>query len=421
MTADLRASVSDVVHLPEVDPTEVGLDPGRLAQLDRHLEGYVERELLAGWSLAVVRDGRLAHRSAAGHRDREAGVDVGDDTIWRIYSMTKPITSVAALRLWERGEFELTDPVSRFLPAFGDLQVWRTGSVLRPTLEPVAEPMRMWHLFTHTAGLTYGFMYAHPVDEMYRRAGFDPAAPVGRDLTAQVDAIAELPLLFQPGTEWAYSMATDVLGRVIEIITGTSLDVALADLVLDPLGMVETGFSVREVDADRLAAMYVPGPGTRRATRLAAFDDPASRTPVALSGGGGLYSTMSDYLRFAEMLRRGGALDGVRLLSPRTVERMAANHLPGNADLTTFGRPLIDPHTFDGVGFGLGVAVTVDPVASHTGGSVGDHGWDGAASTTYWVDPAEDLAVVFLTQLMPITTHPLRSQLRQLVYQALVD
>lgn len=406
---------------PTVDPTEVGFDPGRLARIDRHFGAYVDDGRLAGWLLTVSRGGELVHVARAGHRDRESGAPVADDTIWRIYSMTKPITAVAALMLWEEGRFELKDPVSRFLPEFEAMRVWRSGSVTNPVLDPVTEPIQMWHLMTHTAGLTYGFMFAHPVDELYRRAGFEWGVPPGCDLAELSVRLAELPLLFQPGTEWNYSMGLDVLGRVIEVLTGEPLDVALQRLVFDPLGMHDTAFHVAADHTDRLAMLYGATPGTGAAMRLEAAAAGATHPPAAFLGGGGLVSTTGDYLRFAEMLRRKGELDGVRLLSPRTVEYAASNHLPDHADLTAFGRPLFSETAFDGVGFGLVGSVTIDPVAAKVPGSVGDFGWGGAASTAFWVDPVEDLTVTFMTQLLPSSTHPIRSELKLLVHQALVD
>lgn len=406
---------------PTVDPADAGFDPDRLARIDRRLQRYVDDRLLPGFLVAVLRDGEVVHVGTGGHRDVEAAAPVTTDTVWRIYSMTKPITTVAAMSLWEEGAFELRDPVRRYIPSFGDLRVWRSGSVTNPVTEPVTEDMEVWHLMTHTSGLTYGFLYAHPVDELYRRAGFEWGVPPEHDLEATVDRLATLPLLFQPGTEWNYSMATDVLGRLVEVVAGAPLDQVLRERVFEPLGMHETGFHAPDEVHDRLAALYAPTPGTKEIFRLDAFGDAAKRPPAAFLGGGGLVSTASDYLRFAEMLRRQGAFDGGRLLCPRTVEMMAANHLPANLDLTAFGRPLFSETTFDGVGFGLGVSVTLDPVTAKVPGSVGDHGWGGAASTAYWVDPVEDLTVLFLTQLLPSSTHPLRSQLKQLVHQAIVD
>ncbi len=405
----------------EIDPNEAGFDPDRLLRLDSHFDGYVADQRLAGWQLALTRGGRLVHSAGRGHRDREAGAAVTPDTIWRIFSMTKPITSVAAMMLWEQGAFELKDPISKFLPEFADMKVWRAGSLNRPVLEPLMRPIEMWHLLTHTSGLTYGFMYAHPVDEMYRRAGIEWTVPQQLDLAGVCSAIAGLPLLFQPGCEWNYSMSIDVLGGVIEVITGQTLGEFLKARLFGPLGMVDTGFSVPDADVDRLAFLYGAHPGTGKATSLGAAGAPFLAQPRAHLGGGGLVSTMGDYLNFAEMLRAEGTFDGNRLLSPRTVRYMTHNHLPGDVDLSAFGRPLFSETTFDGVGFGLLGSVTIDPVKAKVPGSVGEFGWGGAASTFFWVDPVEDITCVFMTQLLPSSTHPIRSQLKQLVHQALVD
>ncbi len=404
----------------EVDPGEVGLDAGRLGRIDAHFARYVDDGRLPGWLVVVSRRGRVAHLSTYGRRDLEADLPVEEDTLFRIYSMTKPLTSVAAMMLHEEGAFALADPVSRFIPSFGDARVFRGGSALRPVTEPLTEPVRIWHLLTHTAGLTYGFHHAHPVDTLYRQAGFEWGTPKGLDLAACCDVWAELPLLFQPGREWNYSVATDVLGRVVEVASGQSLDAFLAERILGPLGMDDTTFWVDEPDQDRLAALYLPQTGTGRAVRGDAFGQVALSRPDCLSGGGGLVSSAGDYARFAAMLLGGGALDGVRLLGPRTVAYMASNHLPGGADLEAFGRPLFAETTFDGIGFGLGFSVVVDPVKNRVPSSAGELGWGGAASTAFWVDPAEEITVVFLTQLLPSSTHPIRSELKALVSQAIV-
>lgn len=406
---------------PDTDPSEVGLDTSRLDRLDRHFRGFVERGQVAGWQLAVSRAGRLAHVASAGHADREQGRVVADDTIWRIYSMTKPITSVLALILWEEGRFELRDPVSAYIPEFAEQRVWRSGSVTSPSLDPVTEPMEVWHLMTHTSGLTYGFMYAHPVDALYRQAGFDSATPSTDDLAAVCARLAALPLVFQPGAEWNYSMSIDVLGRVLEVVGGAPLDELVRTRILDPLGMVDSGFHVSAEQADRLATLYTTPAGSDRLRPLPKVTAEVLTPPAALLGGGGMVSTTADYLRFASMLRGGGRLDGVRLLSPRTVAYATRNHLPGGADLTSFGRPLFSETTYDGVGFGLLGSVTIDPVAAKVPGSVGDFGWGGAASTYFWVDPVEDLVCIFMTQLLPSGSLPLRSQLKQLVHQAIVE
>jgi CubicO group peptidase (beta-lactamase class C family) len=311
--------------------------------------------------------------------------------------------------------------VSLFIPSFRDLRVYRSGSALNPATEPAGEPVRIWHLLTHTAGLTYGFHHAHPVDAMYRRAGFEWGAPPGTDLAACCDAWADLPLVFQPGTEWNYSVATDVLGRVVEVAAGTSLDRFFAERLFRPLGMTETSFWVDDADAGRLAALYAPSPKTGRIVRNDAMGKAVLTPPTFLSGGGGLVSTAGDYHRFTRMLLGEGELEGARLLGPRTVRYMARNHLPGGVDLETIGRPLFAETTYDGVGFGLGLSVVLDPVANKVPASPGEVAWGGAASTAFWVDRAEDVTAVFLTQLLPSSTLPVRSQLRQLVYQALID
>ena len=409
----------------EVDAVEAGLDPERLKRIDAHFAGYVADGRLPGWLLTIRRHGRLAHVARCGSRDLEAGLPVTDDTVWRIYSMTKPVTSVAAMILYEEGRLALTDPVSDFIPAFKDVRVYAGGSDLRQVTVPVTEPVRVWHLLTHTAGLTYGFHRVHPVDALYRAAGFEWGSPPGTDLARACELWAGLPLLFQPGTEWNYSVATDVLGRVVEVASGQRLDEFFGDHILRPLGMTDTAFWADEAAQRRLAALYSPGP-EGRATRLDALGKAALREPLLLGGGGGLVSTAADYDRFTQMLlhRPGspaGELDGVKLLSPRTVGYMARNHLPGGLDLEAFGRPLFAEAPFRGVGFGLGFAVLLDPVPGKVTGTAGEISWGGAASTAFWVDREADLTVSFFTQLLPSSTYPIRPQLRQLIYQALTD
>ena len=409
----------------EVDAAEAGLDPERLKRIDAHFAGYVADGRLPGWLLTIRRHGRLAHVARCGSRDLEAGLPVTDDTVWRIYSMTKPVTSVAAMILYEEGLLALTDPVSEFIPAFKDVRVYAGGSDVKHVTVPAVEPVRVWHLLTHTAGLTYGFHRVHPVDAAYRAAGFEWAWPRGTDLAGACDLWAGLPLLFQPGTEWNYSVATDVLGRVVEVASGQRLDEFFQDRILRPLGMTDTAFWADEATQPRLAALYTPGKdGT--ANRLDALGRGALKQPSLLSGGGGLVSTAADYDRFTQMLlhRPGspaGELDGTMLLSPRTVGYMTRNHLPGGLDLETFGRPLFAEAPFRGVGFGLGFAVVIDPAAGKVVCSPGELSWGGAASTTFWIDPVAGLTVSFFTQLLPSSTHPIRPQLRQLVYQALTD
>ena len=401
----------------DTDAHEVGFDAARLARIDRHFARYVDEGQLPGWLIVVTRGGRVAHLSTCGHADVEAGRPVGVDTLWRIFSMTKPVTSVAAMMLVEEGAFDLTDPISRWLPEFAQPRVYVKGSALNPLTEPAIEPIRLWHLLTHTSGLTYGFHHAHPIDAMYRAAGFEWGTPPGLDLAGCVEQWARLPLVFQPGSEWNYSVSSDVLGRLVEVVSGQPLDEFFNQRIFAPLGMNDTSFGTDDED---LAALYVPQPGTRKAVRHDAFGETGRGRPDCLSGGGGLVSTAADYHRFTQFLLRRGELDGVRLLSPRTVALMTSNHLPGDVDLEAYGRPLFAEMPFNGFGFGLGFSVLRDAVKAKTLSSPGEFAWGGAASTAFWVDPAEDLTAMFFTQLMPSSTHPIRQQLRQLVYQALV-
>jgi CubicO group peptidase (beta-lactamase class C family) len=408
----------------EADPAEAGLDPERLARIGTHFARYVDDGRLPGWLITVSRHGRLAYVARYGSRDLEAGLPVTDDTVWRIYSMTKPVTSVAVMMLQEEGRLSLTDPVSEFIPSFAGTRVYAGGSDLRQVTVPAVEPVRIWHLLTHTAGLTYGFHRTHPVDALYRAAGFEWSMPAGVDLARACDIWAGLPLLFQPGTEWNYSVATDVLGRVIEVVSGQRLDEFLATRILRPLGMTQTAFWADAQAAPRLAALYTPDAGGQ-ARRADVLGQAALAPPAMLSGGGGLVSTAGDYHRFTQMLLHradspAGELDGIRLLGPRTVGYMTRNHLPGGLDLETFGRPLYAESPFRGVGFGLGFSVVIDPVPGRVICSAGEIAWGGAASTAFWIDREAGLTASFFTQLLPSSTHPIRPQLRQLVYQAVI-
>ena len=406
--------------LPRVDLREVGLSPERLSRLDDHFRRYVDDGRLAGWLVAVARHGRVAHMSSYGSADAAHTRDFTEDTVVRLYSMTKPLTSVAAMMLVERGQLALKDPVANFLPEFGESQVFTGGSAESPVLVPQERPMLIWHLLTHTAGLTYGFQQQDPVDEMYRAAGFEWGYPDGFDLDDCCRVWASLPLLFQPGTEWNYSVATDVLGRVVEVVSGRSLDRFFEDEILGPLGMHETSFSVPDERRERLADLFIPDGSTGRAVQAPAVLD-RRNPPRVLSGGGGLYGTIDDYLRFCQMILNGGELDGARLLGRHTVSYMARNHLPGDVDLEAYGRPLFSETTYDGIGFGLGFSVVIDAAANKVPCSEGELAWGGAASTAFWIDPAESLSVVFLTQLLPSSTHPIRPELKQLVYQSLIN
>jgi CubicO group peptidase (beta-lactamase class C family) len=404
----------------EIAPEQAGFAAGALDRVDRHLARYVDDGLLPGWQLAVTRDGKLTHHSTYGLRDREADRPVEADTIWRIYSMTKPLTSVAAMMLVEEGLLALRQPVGEILPELADMRVYSVGSALNPGTVP-AEPILVWHLLSHTSGMTYGFLHQHPMDEMHRLLDAEFFPPSGLTLADTVQRWARVPLLFQPGSSWNYGVSTDVLGRVVEVVSGLPLDRFFAERITGPLGMVDTAFTVPAEKADRLAGLYVVAkPGQTPMRRDDFTPDPRGEITF-FSGGGGLVSTTGDYLRFTRMLLNRGELDGVRLLGSRTVDYMTSNHLPGNADIPTFGRVMSPQDAFEGVGFGLGFSVVVDPVATKVISARGEYAWGGLASTAFWVDPVERITVVFMTHLVPSATYPLRSELRTMVTAALAD
>jgi CubicO group peptidase (beta-lactamase class C family) len=407
----------------EVDPDEVGLDRERLAHLDRHLARLVDGGTIPCALAVVARGGRVAHVFRHGDRDPRVGAPLEPDAIFRIYSMTKPVTAVAALLLYEEGAFDLNDPVAKFIPSFGEMRVYRGGSPLAPVTVPAQEQMRVWHTFTHTTGLTYEFFYSTAVDQMYRNAGFKPFS--GHEeftLEEACERWASIPLLFEPGSEWNYSVSNDVLGRIVEVVSGMRLDDFFRTRIFEPLGMPDTGFHVEAAKLDRVAALYTPDPQSpSRAVPHPLLDAVRTQRPSYLSGGGGLYSTAHDYHRFMQLLLRRGELDGVRLLSRKTVELMASNHLPGGADLGTFGRPLyVDEPPMAGVGYGLGISVLLDPAQAKEPGSPGRLRWGGAANTDFFVGPAEELTAAFFTQLLP-ANNQIRRDYRRLTYQAIVD
>lgn len=420
--------------LPTASPESQGMSAERLARIDRFLnQKYVAPGLLPGAQLLVARHGAVVHHSVLGHAVLPAeGVaprPMADDTIVRIYSMTKPITSVAFMMLVEEGLVALDDPVHRFIPSWRDLGVYVGSGAGLPgasggtwLTRPTDAPMRMIDLMRHTSGLTYGFQMRTMVDAAYRRLKIDPFeignAEGGPGLQAFVDALGQIPLEFSPGTAFNYSVSTDVLGHLIEKISGQPLADFLQQRILGPLGMVDTAFHCPDDKAERLAQCYVARPqGGLVPLPGRTFREPTS----APSGGGGLVGTAADYLRFCECLRRGGALDGVRLLGPKTVWLMRQNHLPGGRDLAELSKSLFSEAMYHGVGFGLGFAMTTDVARTGVAGSKGEYWWGGAASTAFWIDPVEDLSVVFLTQYMPSSQYPVRRELRTMVNAAVVE
>jgi CubicO group peptidase (beta-lactamase class C family) len=405
---------------PQITAREAGFDANRLYRIEEYLNAFTAAGHLPGWQVTLSRGGALAYEAHGGHADVEADVPVAADTVWRIYSMTKPITAVAAMMLWEEGRFDLHDEVSTWIPSFVNQTVYVDGPAADPVTTPVTEPTRVWHLFAHMSGLTYGFTRMHPTDEIYRLKGFEWGAPKGVTLAEAVDVWASSPLVFQPGTAWNYSVATDVLGRLVEIWSGQSLDAFIRERITTPLGMIDTDFHLPANKRERLAQLYVPAAGGG-ITAAGAFGPVRDSTPTMLSGGGGLVSTAHDYHRFTAMLLRGGELDGVRLLSGRTVSLMTENYLPEGRDLVACARDSFSEVGLAGHGFGLAMAVVTNRAATCQPLAEGAFMWGGAASTTFWVDPVEDLTACFYTQLLPSSTYPVRRMLAPLVYQALAD
>ncbi len=409
----------------DLHPGAAGFDAARLDRIAAHLDSrYIVPGKIAGCQVAVGRRGQLAYHAALGLRDRERGVPIGDDTIFRIYSMTKPIVSIALMQLFEQGMFQLDDPVARVVPSWRNHRVWVSGRGDDMVTEAAHRPVSFRDLLSHTSGLTYGGMLPgmgdrHPLDEIYRGLQIRSAG-VPASMAEFMDKLGQVPLRFQPGTAYMYSLATDACGALVELMSGQPLAEYLREHILEPLGMIDTAFQVPADKAHRFAANYARNPD--KTTTL--LDDPATsaylRPPAFVSGGGGLTGTLADYTRFCEMLRRGGELDGHRVIGPRTLALMRMNHLPGGKDLAALDVELLTQYGNAGVGFGLGFASTIDQVT--TGALTrGDFYWGGAASTVFWVDDVEDLWVVFMTQLMPSVSFDFRGQLRSLVYSAIVD
>lgn len=403
----------------QLAPEQAGFDPGRLDRITEHLnKNYVEPGKIAGCQTLVARHGHVAHFSTLGSADKERATPLREDAIFRIYSMTKPITSVALMSLYEQGFFQLNDPVSRYLPSWKDQKVFVGGDADNPELEAPAQPMTFRHVLSHTGGLTYGATN-HPVDRLFRREG------VNRDrnetLATFIDRLGRVPLRYQPGTAWMYSVSTDVCGALVEAISGRPFDEYLREVIFEPLGMKDTSFWVAPEKRDRFTANYQRNPD--RSLKL--IDDPQGESvyytpPSFFSGGGGLTSTTADYLRFCEMLRRGGELDGARILGSRTIAMMHKNHLPGGGDLAGLAIGTFSETAYEGTGFGLGFATTLGEVQAGSLGA-GDYYWGGAASTIFWVDPIEDLICIFMTQLMPSSTFNFRGQLKSIIYSAIVN
>jgi CubicO group peptidase (beta-lactamase class C family) len=404
-----------------VKPEEVGLSTERLARIDRHLnQRYIEPKKIAGALTLVARRGRIAYFSPLGLMDLERNKAMTGDTIFRIYSMTKPITSVALMMLYEQGCFQLNDAVHKYIPEWKNLRVYAAGNHPFFITTRPERPMTIRDLMTHMSGLTYPFMERTNVDAAYRKLQVGVLGG-GGTLRGMIEKLAGLPLEFSPGTKWNYSVSTDVLGYLVEVLSGQPFNEYLKTRIFGPLKMADTDFYVPAEKAGRLAANYSRNPDKT----LKLEDDPGNSTylkpPTFFSGGGGLVSTAADYFRFCQMLINGGELEGLRLLGRKTIEMMTMNHLPGGQDLSRLSVSTFSQIASEGHGFGLGFSVHLGSDKSQVIGSVGEYAWGGAASTAFWIDPKEEMIVIFLTQFIPDGTFGFRNQLKAIIYSALVD
>ena len=400
----------------ETNPTAAGFDAKRLSRITDHLnKNYIDPQKISGCQVLVARHGHVAYHATLGLMDIERNRQMQDDAIFRIYSMTKPITSIALMQLYEQGLFQLNDPLYRVIPSWRDQKVYVGGDVDDMETKPPEQPVTFRHILSHMAGLSYGAT-RHPVDKLYRKN--EVVRGEGATLDSFVNKLAQVPLHFEPGTKWLYSYATDVCGHLVEALSGKTLDQYFEDHIFEPLGMTDTAFWVDDSRRDRFTANYTRGPNKE----LQLLDDPEDSTyasrPSFLSGGGGLTGTTADYLKFCDMLRLKGMANGERIIGPRTLAMMHRNHLPNNTDLATLAMGDFSETAYEGVGFGLGFATSLGEVETGALGA-GDYYWGGAASTIFWVDPVEDLIAIFMTQLMPSATFNFRGQLKNIIYSSI--
>ena len=413
-------------------PESAGMSKAALDRIEAHLKRrYIDAGRFPGTQLVVYRRGKVVHSAVQGFADVERKTPLRDDTIFRIYSMTKPITSIAFMMLVEEGRVALDEPVHKYIPEWKNLGVFQAGVAPAFLTRPPSRPMLIVDLMRHTSGLTYGFQQRSNVDAAYREKKIGEVDKAGT-LQSMIDDLANIPLEFSPGEAWNYSVATDVIGYLIGKISGRPFEQFLKERIFDPLEMKDTDFFVPAGKAHRLAACYSASPqgamtfhATERKGDLTLQDDPATSTflspPSFISGGGGLCSTAADYLTFCRALLNGGELGGVRLIGPKTLALMTSNHLPGGRTLPEMSRSLFSEATYHGIGFGLGFQVTLDPAQTLIPGSAGEYGWGGAATTSFWIDPAEELAVIFMTQVLPSTAYPVRRELRTMIYAAISE
>ena len=401
-------------------PESVGMSDNQLAHIDTFLkQNYVDKQKIAGCLTLVARKGEIVYLSPLGRMDVERNKPMAEDTVFRIYSMSKPITSVALMTLYEKGHFQLADPVHKFIPQWRNLGVFTSGLYPNFLTSPVKRPMTIRDLLTHQSGLTYGFMTRSNVDRAYRK--LDITGRHSDTLKGTVDKLAGIPLEFSPGDHWNYSISVDIQGYLVEVMSGMPFDQYLKTHIFDPLKMTDTGFDVLDHQKDRFAACYQRGLDKKLYLQDDPVNSPYLKPATFFSGGGGLISTAHDYFRFCQMLVNGGELDGARILGRKTIDLMTLNHLTNGKDIQSMSFGSFSETPIEGSGFGLGFSVILDRVKSQQMGDEGEYSWGGAASTIFWINPKEQLIVIFMTQLMGSSTFDFRGQLKNIIYSAIVD
>ena len=407
---------------------DLGFNSERLAYIPGYFSSYLDKSKLPNFTLLVSRDNQIAHLSSQGLASVEDKTELSHDSIYRIFSMTKPITSTAIMMLYERGLLRLEHEVSRYLPEFKNIKVWDGGDVENYSVRDPSQPILIRDLLTHTSGMTYGFMLGHPVIKLYNTSGLasakNPKTKEEMGLDEFSNTASSLPLTFDPGSKWNYSISIDILGRIIEVVSGLSLDDFLHDNIFKPLNMIDTDFYVPEDKHERFVDCYqelVSKNGNKLKRCYKGGEDIFSKKRNFLSGGGGLCSTLADYANFCQMILNEGYFDGKQLLSPITVRFMRENHLPNNQTMSEMGDDNFSEVRYDGAGFGLGFSSLIDPVKSMSPLSLGSISWGGMASTFFWIDPQENLFAILLTQLIPSGRYPIRPQAQTLVYSALSE
>ncbi|MBE8220139.1 MAG: beta-lactamase family protein [Alphaproteobacteria bacterium] len=409
-----------MIKMIEDNPEKLGFDAKRLNHLTPFFQQYIDQKKIANFGILIARGGKIAYHKYRGTSAFNAGFKPNHKSLYRIFSMTKPITSIALMQLYEQGKLMLLDDITKFFPAFKNVKVFDGGTTTKYKTRDPDRMINVHDLMTHQSGLTYDFMMEHKVDALYRKAKIDGARSERYDLAGFVDALAEMPLIASPGDKWNYSVSTDVIGRIIEIVSGQPLDEYLEQHIFKPLGMKDTSFVVPDSKIKRLMHNYSRDPATRKIKLVDSPERTRLRAPCKfLSGGGGLVSTMEDYFRFTEMLRNGGKLGGKRIIGRTTLAHMLTNQLPNNATIPERAEGAFAEVTSEGTGYGLGFSVVINPGLVPMAGSLGNYSWGGIATTSFWNDPVEDMNVIFMTQLMPSRSYPIRTQLQQLVYAAL--